>query len=178
MARRKHLSTKHVRAVHKPDHALGQTQLFEMEQQVGRNFSLRIAAAAAAACMMLSGPAAARSAAIQPSVVNPWVAFSAFASSASSSALCSASSAGAAASMSAQGTAPGCVFPQIDAPVASPVAESPVVPAAPPAVAAAGFGALPILLGLAGAAVVAALLLGRGGNGNDNIDVEPISPKP
>jgi hypothetical protein len=64
------------------------------------------------------------------------------------------------------------VFPQVDAPLAPVVAETPVVPAAPVAVASTGFGALPLLLGLAGAAAVAALLL-KDGDDDDQIDVKP-----
>jgi hypothetical protein len=138
---------------------------------VGRSIIMKSAAIFAMASLTLGSPAAAaaRTAVpVQASVISPWVALSALQSSASSTALCAAS----AAATAAQGAAPGCVLPQVDPAVAPPVAESPVVPAAPPAVAAGGIGALPLLLGLAGAAVIAALLLSGGGDGDDDIDLE------
>ncbi len=65
-----------------------------------------------------------------------------------------------------QGAAPGCVLPQVDAPVpvaqapeAAPLGTSVVAPAA-----ASGIGFLPILLGLAALAGVAALFLSNSDN--------------
>lgn len=119
------------------------------------------------------------SSAIAPAVsverasLSPWVALSALGSSSSSAAVCA--SAAAAASSAAQAPAPGCVLPAIDAP--PPIAQvpdaAPVSLAAAPATAA-GFSVLPLLLGLAGAAAIAALLL-AGDDDEDEIDVEPIT---
>ena len=108
---------------------------------------------------------------------SPWAALSAFASQSSSAALCGSSVAGAAAATAQASPAPGCVLPQVDAPLPAPVETAAPIAAAPiePVVAGAGIGVLPLLLGLAALAGVAALLL-RGGNGNDNIVLRPVSP--
>jgi hypothetical protein len=100
---------------------------------------------------------------------------SALASQGSSSALCAAGASAAAAS-AAQAAAPGCVLPQVDAPVpvvqapeAAPLGTGIVAPAA-----TAGIGFLPILLGLAALAGIAALVLSQG---SDNARVRlPNSP--
>lgn len=109
----------------------------------------------------------------QQGLLSPWVALSALGSSGSSAAVCA--SAAAAASSAAQAPAPGCVLPAVDAP--PPIAQvpeaSPVPVAAAPA-AAAGFSVLPLLLGLASAAALAAFLL-TDGDDEDEIDARPIT---
>ena len=135
-------------------------------------------AAAAALAMTASGPAsAAMSARASVPTYSPWVMMSAMASQGSSAALCAAGASAAAAS-AAQGAAPGCVLPQVDAPV--PVAQAPqaaplgttlVAPAA-----SAGIGFLPILLGLVALAGVAALVLSQNGSNNARVGL-PNSPR-
>nr|WP_294170934.1 hypothetical protein [uncultured Sphingomonas sp.] len=133
--------------------------------------ALGLASPAAAASRTLS--AAAPAASTQPAPLSPWVVLSALGSSSSSAAICASA---AAASSAVQGAAtPGCVLPAVDAP--PPIAQAPQgtpVPVAAGPAAAAGFSILPLLLGLAGAAAIAALLL-TGGPDEDEIDVEPIT---
>ncbi|MCW3797072.1 hypothetical protein OMW55_04535 [Sphingomonas sp. BN140010] len=136
--------------------------------------TVKIAAGTVALSMLASTPAvaAARTEAIQASLVSPWVALSALGSTNSGAALCGAAAATTAAT--AQAGVPGCVLPQVDAaPV--PVAEQ-AAPLAPVATGATmrGLGFLPILLGLATLAAGIALLAG---SGKDNaIKPPPVSP--
>lgn len=109
------------------------------------------------------------SAAVQASApaYSPWAALSAFASQSSSAALCGTAAAASVSASVQQGATPGCVFPQVDAPVAPPVeAAQPVLP-----VAAAGAGLLPLLLGLASVGALSALLFSNADSEN-----EPVSP--
>jgi hypothetical protein len=139
--------------------------------------SMKWMAAAAALAMTASAPAsAALNARASVPTYSPWVMMSAMASQGSSAALCAAG-ASAASAAAAQGAASGCVLPQVDAPV--PVAQAPVeAPLGTGVVApaaAAGIGFLPILLGLAALAGIAALVLSQ--NGSDNARVRlPNSP--
>jgi len=138
----------------------------------------RIVALSGVIAMTTSAPALAAAQAQGPAY-SPWAALSAFASQSSSTALCGSSVAGAAAATAQAGAAPGCVLPQVDAPLPAPV-ETAAPVALPPAAAVAaggGIGVLPLLVGLAALAGIAALLL-RGGNGNndDGIVLRPISP--
>ncbi|WP_152569424.1 MULTISPECIES: hypothetical protein [Sphingomonas] len=139
--------------------------------------TVKIIAVLAAASFTLSSPAAAavQSQSSQAALMSPWVALSALGSTSSGAALCANVAAAAAAGQ--VGTV-GCVLPQVDAPVAAPVAEAvpaplPVAAAAP--VAGGGFGFLPILLGLAAVAAGVALLAGKGNN-NSTINLPPLSP--
>lgn len=104
---------------------------------------------------------------------DPLVSLSLLGSAASHDAVCAGSTAAIAGAVAAAQAAPvpGCVLPITAPPVAPPVAE-----AAPVMVPAAshGIGVLPLLLGLAAVAGVAALLLSDNGNGNGS--VTPISP--
>jgi 2-oxoglutarate dehydrogenase E2 component (dihydrolipoamide succinyltransferase) len=136
----------------------------------------KIAAGAVALSMLASTPAfaAARTQAVEASLVSPWVALSALGSTNSGAALC-AGAAAAAANSSAQAGVPGCVLPLVDA-APAPVAAAPAPVAAPiaPVAAARGIGFLPILLGLATLAAGIALLAG---SGKDNpINPPPVSP--
>lgn len=103
--------------------------------------------------------------------ISPMVALSIFGSSSSAAALCGASATTVAASAAATTQAPvgGCVLPVVDAPPVIPAAEAPFVPAP---VAASGFGIAPVLLGLAGIAILAALILSQN---NDNDNDPPVS---
>lgn len=107
-----------------------------------------------------------------PTAINPMVALSIFGSQASAAALCgsSATTVAASAAATAQAPAGGCVLPVVDAPPPLPVVEP--APFVPPPVAASGFGLTPILLGLAGIAVLAALILSQD---NDNDNNPPVS---
>lgn len=119
---------------------------------------------------------AAGAAATPASSISPLVALSAFGTQASSSAVCAAALQGttvlaAAAQAPAPGT--GCVLPAVDAPV--PVAQP--APPPPPVYAAVeqpSFGLLPVLLGLAAIAGIAALLLSDDEDGD--IDLPGASP--
>ncbi|WP_309603065.1 hypothetical protein [Sphingomonas sp.] len=96
--------------------------------------------------------------------ISPMVALSIFGSQASASALCGAAvTSSASAAATAQAPVGGCVLPVVDAPPPLPVAEA--APIAP--LPAAGVGITPILLGLAGIAILAALIASQG-SGNDN----------
>lgn len=116
---------------------------------------------------LVASPALA-SASAPTRTVSPMVALSIFGSQSSAAALCGASAttvaAGAAASAQAPGA--GCVLPVVDAPPPLPAAEP--LPAAQP-IATSGFGIAPVLLGLAGIAILAALIAGS----NDDNDNEP-----
>lgn len=117
-----------------------------------------------AALSLVSGPAFA-SAAAPVRTISPMVALSIFGSQSSAAALCGASTAVAAgAAASAQAPGAGCVLPVVDAPPPLPAAEP--LPVAEP-IAASGFGITPVLLGLAGIAILAALISGSN-DGNDN----------
>ena len=121
------------------------------------------------ALALMSGPALATASSVPSSArtISPMVALSIFGSQASATALCGASASNVAASAAATAQAPGggCVLPLVDAPPPVPVAET--LPIAQPIAAAPGFGITPILLGLAGIAVLAAFIASSG-NGNDN----------
>lgn len=140
----------------------------------------RLAALGAGISLCCSGPALAASQAQAAPVHSSWAALSAFASVGSSQALCGTAVVGAASTAAATaattatqpGAAPGCVFPAVDAP------PPPVVDAGPlstPAAASAGggIGLLPLLLGLAALAGVAALLLADGDNDSDEVSISP-----
>ena len=119
---------------------------------------------------LMSGPALASASAVfssSPRTISPMVALSIFGSQASATALCGASATNVAASAAATAQAPGggCVLPLVDAPPPVPIAES--LPLAQPIAASPGFGITPILLGLAGIAILAAFVASSG-NGNDN----------
>lgn len=134
----------------------------------------RMTAMAGALALAAGAPASAAATQAQPVAYSPWIALSAFASPSSSAALCGTSIAATASATATaqQGTAPGCVFPQVDAP--PPVVTSgAVAPVAP--VASSGIGTLPLLLGLATLVGLGALLLGEG-DGNSTIVGRPLSP--
>ncbi len=102
--------------------------------------------------------------------ISPMVALSIFGSQASAAALCGSAATSAAASSAATTTqAPvgGCVLPVVDAPPPAPIAEAAPFPAA-----ATGIGITPILVGLAGIAILAALIASQN---NDNNNNPPIS---
>ncbi len=115
--------------------------------------------------------ASAYSASALPQSIGPMVALSIFRSQASAAALCGSSATATAASAAATAQAPagGCVLPVVDAPPPLPVVEAaPFVPAP----VGGGFGLTPILLGLAGIAILAALILSQN---NDNDNDPPVS---
>jgi hypothetical protein len=115
-----------------------------------------------------SAPAAA-AAQVKVATYSPWAALSAFASQSSSAALCGSASSRAMSSPPKKDSS-GCVLPAVDsAPVGTSVA--------PYAATAAGLGTLPLLVGLATLAGLAALALGSGnGPGGDAIGARPVSP--
>lgn len=145
------------------------------------SFTARVLAAASAASLLISTPVAAAPVAGAAKAqtlprYSAWAMLAATASPASAAALCGTSAATAAAAMQQSGV--GCVLPAVDAP--PPVATSETAAAVPAAssAAASSLGVLPLLLGLAGLAGAAALLLSSG-NGNDDINVGqpiPVSP--
>jgi hypothetical protein len=142
--------------------------------QLGSRFSMkmyaaRLVAMATAASFAVSAPAAA-AAQTQSAAYSPWAVLSALASPSSSNALCGTAAASAVASAVAQTGTPGCVFPAVDAPVVAPVSEA--APLATP-VSGRGIGILPLLAGLAALGGLAAVLLGNGGSGSDQISVSP-----
>ncbi|MEO5577775.1 MAG: hypothetical protein ABIR25_01830 [Sphingomicrobium sp.] len=101
--------------------------------------------------------------------ISPMVALSIFGSQASAAALCG-SSATTVAGAAATAQAPvGCVLPVVDAPPVVPVAEAAPVTPIP---VAPGFGISPVLLGLAGIAILAALIISQD---NDNDNSPPVS---
>ena len=132
----------------------------------------RITTSFAVAVALCASPALASASAIASPArtISPMVALSIFGSQASAAALCGSSAMTTAASAAATAQAPvgGCVLPVVDAPPPVPVAE-----AAPLLVpAATGFGITPILLGLAGIAILAALIASQD---NDNDNDPPVS---
>ncbi|MEO6580570.1 MAG: hypothetical protein ABIN83_05415 [Sphingomicrobium sp.] len=117
--------------------------------------------------------ASASASTVAPAQISPMVALSIFGSQASAAALCgSAATSAAASAATAQGpVGGGYVLPVVDAPPMVPVAE------APPFIApvAQGFGITPILLGLAGIAILAAIIASHPNNENDNDNRPPLS---
>ena len=126
------------------------------------------------AIALCASPALASASAVAAPVrsISPMIALSIFGSQASAAALCGSSATTVAASAAATAQAPvgGCVLPVVDAPPVIPAAEAP--PFVPAPVAASGFGITPILLGLAGIAILAALILSQN---NDNDNDPPVS---
>lgn len=118
---------------------------------------------------LLASPALASASAakIQAQAISPMVALSIFGSQASAAALCGSAATTAASAAATQAPVGGCVLPVVDAPPVPVVEAAPVQPALVPE--PAGFGITPILLGLAGIAVLAALIL----SGNDDNDNNP-----
>lgn len=121
------------------------------------------------ALALCASPALASASAVAPAqTISPMVALSIFGSQASAAALCgsSATTTAASAAATAQAPAGGCVLPVVDAPppvaVVEPVSMAPIP-------ASSGFGIAPILLGLAGIAILAALII----SGNDDNDNDP-----
>ena len=136
---------------------------------------VRNCTAAFAAVSLLASTAAAAA----PRTVDPLVALSVFGTSESRAAVCAAgaaqaaAAAGAAAAQAAAG--PGCVLPVMDA-VAPPVVSETAPPmAVAPAAVGGGVGALPLLLGLAAVAVLAAIVLKHSDEDDGEINL-PISP--
>ena len=125
------------------------------------------------ALALVSGPALASASAVPTSTrtISPMVALSIFGSQASATALCGASATTVAASAAATAQTPagGCVLPLVDAP---PVPGREPLPVAEPIAASSGFGITPILLGLAGIAILAALIASQN---NDNDNDQPVS---
>lgn len=136
--------------------------------------TVKMIALLAATSFAASSPAAAavQAQAAPTALISPWVALSAFSSTGSGASLCASAATAAAAGQAGN---PGCVLPQIDAPVAAPLAEAAPVPVATVPAATGGLSFLPILLGLAAVAAGVALLAGKGGN-NDNVNLPPITP--
>jgi len=135
----------------------------------------KIAAGVVAFSLLASTPAvaAARTEVAQTSLISPWVALSALGSTNSGAALCAGAAATATSALSQAGV-PGCVLPQIDAPIPVAAQSSPIAPAPVAGVGVRGLGFLPILLGLATVAAGIALLAG---SGKDNpIKPPPVSP--
>ena len=123
------------------------------------------------AVTLLASPAlaSASSASALPRPISPMVALSIFGSQASATALCgSAATTAASAAATAQAPAGGCVLPVVDAPPIVPVEAAPFVPAP----VASSFGLTPILLGLAGIAILTALTFFKD---NDNDNDPPVS---
>jgi hypothetical protein len=103
--------------------------------------------------------------------INPMIALSIFGSQASAAAICgSAAAAAAGAAVTAQAPAGGCVLPLVDAPPPPPIVEAPPFVPAP---VSGGFGISPILLGLAGIAILAALIASQ--DDDDDDGSPPIS---
>jgi hypothetical protein len=118
---------------------------------------------------MTASPALATAAAA-PAAINPMIALSIFGSQASAAALCGSGAASAAgAAVTAQAPAGGCVLPLVDAPPPPPIVEAPPFVPAP---VSGGFGISPILLGLAGIAILAALIASQD---DDDDDSPPVS---
>jgi len=122
------------------------------------------------AVALCATPALATASATPAQTISPMVALSIFGSQASAAALCgsSATTTAATAGTAAQAPAGGCVLPVVDAPpvpVAEPVAYA-------PAPAPSGFGIAPVLLGLAGIAILAALIISQD---EDNDNDPPVS---
>lgn len=135
----------------------------------------RIITSFVVAFALCASPALASAAAVSTpaQTISPMVALSIFGSQASAAALCGSSATATAASAVATAQAPagGCVLPVVDAPPPLPVVEAaPFVPAP----VGGGFGLTPILLGLAGIAILAALILSQNDNDDDDND-PPVS---
>ena len=130
----------------------------------------KILTSGAVALALCASPAFASATVVSAPVqsISPMVALSIFGSQASAAALCGSSATVTAASAAATAQAPGsgCVLPVVDAPPPAPVAEVAPIPAA------TGFGIAPVLLGLAGIAILAALIASQG---DDNDDNPPVS---
>lgn len=110
-------------------------------------------------------PAFAAASAVPAPQISPMVALSIFGSQASAAALCGSSAAATTASAVATAQAPagGCVLPVVDAPPPPvPVAEVAPLPAPH------GFGISPVLLGLAGIAILAALIASQHHHNHNN----------
>lgn len=126
------------------------------------------------ALSLMSSPALASASAVASPArtISPMVALSIFGSQASATALCGASATTTAASAAATAQAPGggCVLPMVDAP--PPVAVAEPLPVQPVAASSGGIGITPILLGLAGIAILAALIAG---SNDDNDNDPPVS---
>jgi len=127
---------------------------------------------AAGAAALLSSQAVYAAPTVTASAIDPLVSLSALAGAASRAAVCAGSTAAtAAASAAAQAApAPGCVLPVNAAPPPPVSAPPPVMPVA----SGPGIGTLPLLLGLAAIAGIAALLLLN--DDDDNGDTTPVSP--
>ena len=139
----------------------------------GRNLT-----AAFAAVSLMAGSAASAA----PRSIDPLVALSVFGTSESRAAVCAAGAAQAAAAAGAAmaqaaGDQPGCVLPVVDA-APAPIVTEPVPPPAAAVAPAAGggVGALPLLLGLAAIAGIAAVILAKSDKDGD-IDL-PLPPGP
>lgn len=132
---------------------------------------IRLMTTCGLAAALCASPALASAAAVSAptQTISPMVALSIFGSQASAAALCGSSATTVAASAAvAQAPGTGCVLPVIDAPPPVPMAQpAPFVP--PPAT---GFGLTPILLGLAGIAILAALIASQD---IDNDNEPPVS---
>ncbi len=136
----------------------------------------RIVTSVGVSVALCASPALASASAISTPArtISPMVALSIFGSQASAAALCGSSATATAASAAATAQAPagGCVLPVVDAPPPLPVAEAaPFVPAP----VGGGFGLTPILLGLAGIAILAALILSQDNDDDDDDDDPPVS---
>ena len=128
---------------------------------------------AAGAAALLSSQAVYAAPTVTASAIDPLVSLSALAGAASRAAVCAGSTAATAATSAAAqaAPAPGCVLPVNAAPPPPPVsAPPPVMPVA----SGPGIGTLPLLLGLAAIAGIAALLLLN--DDDDNGDATPVSP--
>ena len=124
------------------------------------------------AVALVASPTLASAAAAPARTISPIVELSIFGSQASATALCGASATTVAASAATAAQAPtgGCVLPLVDAP--PPVLISEPLPITQPIAASSGIGITPILLGLAGIAILAALIAS---SNDDNDNVPPVS---
>lgn len=135
--------------------------------------SMKLTSVGVAFALIASPALASASAATAPArTISPMIALSIFGSQASATALCGASATTVAASAAAAAQAPagGCVLPLVDAPPPVPISEP--LPIAQPIAASSGIGITPILLGLAGIAILAALIAS---SGDDNDNDPPVS---
>ena len=136
-------------------------------------FCEKLGGAAIALALCVNSTAAAAATTAQAPSLSPLVALSVLGSDASRAALCGSAAAAAAAGAiaGAQGAAPGCVLPVVDA-VPPPMVEAPPPPLAPVVpVASTGFGIPLALLGLLGAIVIGAVLLDRADDNDDEFEV-------
>ena len=132
--------------------------------------SRRIVGALLGCALCFSSTAAGAASTVSAPSLSPLVALSAFGTQASASAVCAA---GAASVSAAQAPAAGCVLPVVDAPPPSPAPAT--TPSFTPAVESrGGIGLVPILIGAAVLAGLAALLL-LNGDGDDD-DGDQVSP--